>query len=545
MRPSLLPASGTSLALGLVALAALSGPALRAQPSVLYELASPAPEVVGRFGWAVAALADQNGDGVGDFVVGTGEAAGALNAGRAYVFSGADGALLHTLASPNPEPEGDFGLTVAGLGGAQPDVLVGALNEDVGAAEGAGRAYVFRDGALAFTLTEPTPQEGGTFGIGVADAGDVNGDGLHDYLVGAPAEGDPGGAYVFDGATGALLHALVPPAPLPSFGYAVASVGDLDGDGAPEHLVGAPFGNGGGVSGSGQALLFDGATGTYQATLASPTPEVFGFFGFPVVGLGTFDGDPYLAVGATRENPGGEIAAGRAHVYRGSGDGFALHATLVSPNAEMGGLFGVSLSGLSGPGAAAFGGESPFALLAGASQEDVGGQEGAGRAYLFRLDGTLAATFEPQAPELFGNFGRGVTGLGDLDGDGSGEVAIGAPFESPGGVEGSGRVSVWTLAGVVASEPGAEGPAALALHAPVPNPARGAVRLAFALDAPGPVRLAVYDALGREVAVLVDAVLGAGRHEAVLDGAGLPAGVYLVRLDAGGRPLTRRLTLVR
>lgn len=84
------------------------------------------------------------------------------------------------------------------------------------------------------------------------------------------------------------------------------------------------------------------------------------------------------------------------------------------------------------------------------------------------------------------------------------------------------------------------------LDAPVPNPAQATTTVAFTLDAPRPVRLSVYDALGREVAVLVDAVRPAGRHEAALDGAGLPTGLYLVRLTtADGLTQTRRLTLLR
>ena len=67
----------------------------------------------------------------------------------------------------------------------------------------------------------------------------------------------------------------------------------------------------------------------------------------------------------------------------------------------------------------------------------------------------------------------------------------------------------------------------------------------YALPAGGPVRLAVYDLLGREVAVLVDGVWAAGAYEAVLDGRGLPAGVYVVRLTAGAFVETRRVTLLR
>jgi plastocyanin len=83
---------------------------------------------------------------------------------------------------------------------------------------------------------------------------------------------------------------------------------------------------------------------------------------------------------------------------------------------------------------------------------------------------------------------------------------------------------------------------AVAVH---PNPAQGTTTLRFALAAPAEVRLAVYDALGREVAVLVDGALAAGSHAAVLDGASLPAGVYVYRLATGDRVQSGRLTVVR
>jgi hypothetical protein len=90
-----------------------------------------------------------------------------------------------------------------------------------------------------------------------------------------------------------------------------------------------------------------------------------------------------------------------------------------------------------------------------------------------------------------------------------------------------------------------EAPPALALSDPHPNAAAEAVAFAFALPASGPVRLSIYDVLGREVVVLVDRALEVGRHEATLDGSSLPAGTYLVRLEAGGAVETRPLTLVR
>ena len=83
-----------------------------------------------------------------------------------------------------------------------------------------------------------------------------------------------------------------------------------------------------------------------------------------------------------------------------------------------------------------------------------------------------------------------------------------------------------------------------ALDLPAPNPSAGAVRLAFALAEAGPARLAVYDALGREVAVLADGPLAAGPHAAEWADS-VAAGVYVVRLEAAGRVLTRTLVVTR
>ena len=79
-----------------------------------------------------------------------------------------------------------------------------------------------------------------------------------------------------------------------------------------------------------------------------------------------------------------------------------------------------------------------------------------------------------------------------------------------------------------------------------PNPfGAGPTTLTYTLATGGPVRLAVYDALGREVATLVDGTRAAGRHEVTFDGIGLPSGVYTARLGAGGRTVWRRMVLAR
>jgi|GEM_PF-5927011 len=78
-----------------------------------------------------------------------------------------------------------------------------------------------------------------------------------------------------------------------------------------------------------------------------------------------------------------------------------------------------------------------------------------------------------------------------------------------------------------------------------PNPASGRTVLRFALDRPAPVRLRLFDVLGREVAVLADGARPAGTHEVAVDAARLAAGVYVARLDAGPAVVTQRLVVVR
>jgi hypothetical protein len=88
-------------------------------------------------------------------------------------------------------------------------------------------------------------------------------------------------------------------------------------------------------------------------------------------------------------------------------------------------------------------------------------------------------------------------------------------------------------------------PDRLELLAPYPNPARDGATLRYALPAAADVELAVYDVLGRRVAMLADEARSAGRVERRLDTRRLPSGVYFVRLVAGGEVRTQRLTVVR
>ena len=88
-------------------------------------------------------------------------------------------------------------------------------------------------------------------------------------------------------------------------------------------------------------------------------------------------------------------------------------------------------------------------------------------------------------------------------------------------------------------------PLGFALGTAYPNPFRVSATVPFEVGTPGPVRLAVYDVLGREVALLVAGEVAAGMHRASLGGERLASGIYLVVLEADGRRQTGKVMLVR
>ena len=223
----------------------------------------------------MAGAGDVNGDGAPDLLV-------ANIVSDVLVFSGADGSVLRTLDGP-PSSDG-FGEAVAGIGDVNgdgaADLLVGASRARVGGESLQGRAFVFSgaDASLLRTLDLPIPERFARLGSAVAGAGDVNGDGVPDILVGAPGHDVPGGeldqgqALVFSGADGSVLRTLDDPNPQSSanLGEVVAGIGDVDGDGAPDFLVGAPGHDVGGNVGQGRAFVFVSAA----VPLVPASPQV-------------------------------------------------------------------------------------------------------------------------------------------------------------------------------------------------------------------------------------------------------------------------------
>lgn len=163
----------------------------------------------------------------------------------------------------------DTGVTGAGFGLTAPagdvdgdghdDLITGAPHESLDA--GKARVFSGADGSVLFTLSGSAA--GDLFGSSCAGAGDVNADGHDDLIVGAPQTNvllGRGYARIFSGADGSVLRTLNGAAVGDRFGAAVAGAGDLNGDGKDDVLVGAPQNDAGGVNG-GAATAFSGATG--------------------------------------------------------------------------------------------------------------------------------------------------------------------------------------------------------------------------------------------------------------------------------------------
>jgi hypothetical protein len=523
---------------------------------ILYTLTSPTPRFEAWFGWTVSGAGDVNGDGYDDVIVGApAETGGALSSGKAYVFSGNGGALLYSLQSPNAEDAGYFGSSVSGAGDVNADmyddVVVGAEIEDGGAVD-AGRAYVFSGdgGGLLYTLESPYPESDGHFGFSVSGAGDVDGNGHADVMVGAYREdsGAPnsGRAYVFNGNGGGLLYTLASPYQGDSdwFGVSVSGAGDVNDDDYDDMIVGAN-GVDADTTSAGAAYIFSGNGGGLLYALSSPGAEWNGHFGSSVSSAGDVDNDGCddVIVGAPQETGGAAPGAGRAYIFGGNG-GYLLQ-TIVSPYPEDGGFLGCSVS------AAGDVNSDDFDDVVVAAHNEDGGADAAGRAYIFGgAGGSILYTLESPNAEAWGWFGWSVAGAGDINKDGRPDVIVGACAEDDGAIQDAGRAYVFAPGGIsVDEEPSPIAVAGVRLLGPFPNPTAGQINARVSVDAGGPrnLELSLHDVAGRLVAELLRETVQDGHTIAVSWNADshVAPGVYSWRLCTGGQEIRRPLILVR
>ena len=401
-------------------------------------------------GYAVASAGDVDGDGDEDFLVG----AYGNDQGAAYLFldvpagdvgpGDADAVLWGEASS-------DFaGFSLAGAGDVDGDgygdFLVGAYGSDA-AASNAGAAYLVRgpiSGEVSLASAEARllgEAKSDRAGYAVAGGVDVNSDGFDDLLVAAngndSAGSNAGRIYLMYGPVSGELDLAAADARLDGVdandvaGSALAGVGDVDGDGYEDFLIGAYAMSYDGVDPGGAYLVRGPVSG--DMSLADAEATFVGEAdadraGWSVAGAGDLDDDGLddLLIGAYAADPGGLSSAGAIYVVRGPIAGIV---PLINADARIVGEATNDYTGVSVTAAGDVDGDGTQDVLVGGHGEDDGGSKaGAGWVLSGPFEGEL--TMAEAAVKITGLAAGDYLGWsvasGDMDGNGTRDLLLGA-----------------------------------------------------------------------------------------------------------------------
>ncbi len=390
------------------------------------------------FGFSVSDCGDINNDGITDFIIGApNNDLNGLNSGRAYVYvNSMTGEDIADVVFSGVSANDYFGFSLSNAGDVNgdgfSDLIIGAFGYNSGS--NLGRAYIYFGGNIidnSADLIFTGAANSDFFGGSVSGAGDVNGDGYSDVIIGSsgyPGGANSGRAYIYFGGSSMNNTAdvvLTNSGAGDKFGASVSDAGDLNADGYADVIVGAEGYSLG--ANQGRAFIYFGGASmnsTADVTLSGVSPG--DHFGHSVSTAGDINGDGYSDViaGAYRYNGGTD--QGRAYIYfGGSSMNNVIDVTLTGASADD--MFGISVSEAGDVNADGY-----SDIIVGASGYSSG--TGQGRAYVFlggsSMNNSVDVTFTGVNSGDF--FGYSVSGAGDVNADGYSDVIVGAYGFNPG-----------------------------------------------------------------------------------------------------------------
>jgi hypothetical protein len=392
------------------------------------------------FGQAVSNAGDVNGDGFEDIIVGApysnGGTSGYNSYGTAYVYSGATGALMYQFDAAVVGTQ--YAKVVSGAGDVNgdgfDDIIIGAYDASPNGNSHAGSAFVHSgaNGALLYRLDgDPSLVSGYNFGQSVSDLGDVNGDGFDDLLIGAPVTYPngltrAGSAFVFSGINGTLLYQIDGLVNEGRLGISASGIGDVDGDGRGDFVLGSE---------GKTAFIHSGATGALLYQLQDP---LLVNFSYAVSGAGDVnnDGIPDLIIGASWADTSYAPTAGMVRVYSGD-TGALLYQFEGQSNRDE---FGYSVSG-----AGDVNGDGFDDVVIGAPYTMPNGVYFVGSFYVYSgINGSLL--YQVNGDGHHDYFGFAVSAAGDTNNDGFDDIVSGAWGTYVNGNQSVGAAAVYSFA---------------------------------------------------------------------------------------------------